>query len=29
MQDGQIWVADSERSVAIEPAVLKRPPAPG
>ncbi len=29
MQDGQIWVADSKRSVAIEPEVLKGPPAPG
>jgi len=28
MQDGQIWVADSERSVAIVPEVLKRPPGP-
>jgi uncharacterized protein YaeQ len=25
MQDGQIWVADSEQSVAIEPEVLKPP----
>ena len=29
IQDGQIWVADSERSVAIEPAVWRSPPAPG
>jgi uncharacterized protein YaeQ len=29
MQDGQIWVADSERSVAIEPQLLKGPPAAG
>jgi len=28
IQDGQIWVADSQESVAIEPAVLKKPPAP-
>ena len=25
MQDGQMWVADSERSVAIEPQVLRSP----
>jgi uncharacterized protein YaeQ len=29
MQDGQMWVADSERSVAIEPEVLKGPPTAG
>lgn len=29
LQNGQIWVADSERSVAIEPEVLKGPPAAG
>jgi len=29
MQGGQLWVADSERSVAIEPAVWRSPPAPG
>ena len=29
MQDGQMWVADSERSVTIEPEVLRSPPAPG
>ena len=29
MQDGQMWVADSERSVAIEPQLLKGPPAAG
>ena len=28
LQAGQIWMADAERSVAIEPAILKRPPAP-
>ena len=27
IQDGQIWLADSEVTVAIEPAVLKKPPA--
>jgi uncharacterized protein YaeQ len=26
IQDGQIWVADSQQSVAIEPTVLKKPP---
>jgi uncharacterized protein YaeQ len=26
IQDGQIWVADSQQSVAIEAAVLKKPP---
>jgi len=29
IQDGQIWMADADQSVAIEPAVLQRPPAPG
>jgi uncharacterized protein YaeQ len=29
MQDGQMWVADSERSVAIEPQLLKGPPTAG
>jgi uncharacterized protein YaeQ len=29
IQDGQIWMADSQQSVAIEPAVLQSPPAPG
>jgi uncharacterized protein YaeQ len=29
IQDGQIWVADREQSVAIEPAVWQSPPAPG
>ena len=29
IQDGQIWVADSQHSVAIEPVVLQSPPAPG
>jgi uncharacterized protein YaeQ len=27
IQNGQIWVADPQQSVAIEPAVLKKPPA--
>ena len=27
IQDGQIWMADPEQSVAIEPAILKTPPA--
>jgi uncharacterized protein YaeQ len=29
IQDGQIWMADSARSVAIEPSVLRSPAAPG
>jgi hypothetical protein len=29
IQDGQIWVADREQSVAIEPAVLWTPPPAG
>src|SRR5712691_10845900 len=29
IQDGQIWVADSQQSVAIEPAVRQSPPASG
>ena len=29
IQDGQIWMADADQSVAIEPAVLQSPPAPG
>lgn len=29
IQDGRIWVANPEDSVAIEPAVLRSPPAPG
>ena len=29
IQDGQIWMADSQQSVAIEPAVRQSPPAPG
>jgi uncharacterized protein YaeQ len=29
IQDGQIWVADADQSVAIEPAVLRSPPAAG
>ncbi len=29
IQDGQIWVADGQQSVAIEPTVLQSPPAPG
>jgi uncharacterized protein YaeQ len=29
IQDGQIWVADGEQNVAIEPTVLQSPPAPG
>ena len=27
IQDGQIWMADPQQSVAIEPAILKSPPA--
>jgi len=26
IQDGQIWMADPQQSVAIEPAILKTPP---
>jgi uncharacterized protein YaeQ len=26
LQDGQIWVADSERTVTVEPAIWKQPP---
>jgi uncharacterized protein YaeQ len=29
IQDGQMWVADREQSVAIEPAVLRSPPSTG
>jgi uncharacterized protein YaeQ len=28
LQDGQIWVADSEQTVTIEPAIWKQPPPP-
>jgi len=28
LQDGQIWVADSEQTVTIEPAIWKQPPSP-
>ena len=29
VQDGQIWMADADQSVAIEPTILQSPPAPG